>query len=146
MKGNEELMSRVIQVLGFMGLIPFIVPLYFAIHQKALLMLSAERIFIVYSGIILSFLAGAKWTVVMQFLMQSKARRRDLLSSNDDQKAFAEPRHTSAAAMIARTFAVLTNVLAVLAWVVVLVSDNYPLFALLSLLAGYLVVLWMEIG
>ncbi|MFT6193832.1 MAG: hypothetical protein ACJASU_000731 [Cognaticolwellia sp.] len=49
------------QTLGYLGLAPFVLALVFEKFSPALLNISAEQVFIFYSAIILSFIAGTLW-------------------------------------------------------------------------------------
>lgn len=64
------------QTLGYMGLIPFIASLYVSINNMGL-PLDAKQVFIAYSAIILSFVAGTLW----QTSEESKHDRRKIVSN-----------------------------------------------------------------
>ncbi|MBA6293976.1 DUF3429 domain-containing protein [Colwellia sp. MB3u-70] len=49
------------QILGYLGLAPFVLALVFEKFSPALFNIAAEQVFIFYSAIILSFIAGTLW-------------------------------------------------------------------------------------
>ncbi|MBA6225914.1 DUF3429 domain-containing protein [Colwellia sp. MB02u-18] len=49
------------QILGYLGLAPFVLALVFEKFSPTLLNIAAEQVFIFYSAIILSFIAGTLW-------------------------------------------------------------------------------------
>ncbi|QFI37647.1 DUF3429 domain-containing protein [Moritella marina ATCC 15381] len=67
---------RTSQTLGYMGLIPFIAILYVSINNMGL-PLDAKQVFIAYSAIILSFVAGTLW----QTSEERKHDRRKIVSN-----------------------------------------------------------------
>ena len=100
--------------LGYLGLIPFAVGAALVATGATLFALPAHVLFITYSAIILSFLGGVLWG-------RSLARRESL------QRWL---------------LLLLSNVMALLAWFVLLAQAANPSLALLALSLGYLVV-WL---
>lgn len=104
----------VILTLGSLGLIPF--AFLMVIHLTGWLRsdIHAQSIFITYSAIILSFIAGATWGQVLE--QPSQSRGKSLL--------------------------ITSNLIALLAWLGLLIEQ--PHLSLLALLAGYVSVYWLE--
>lgn len=67
---------KISQTLGYMGLIPFIISLYLSINDTGW-QLDAKQVFIAYSAIILSFVAGTLW----QTNGETKHDRRKIVSN-----------------------------------------------------------------
>ena len=128
-------LARLIQILGYLGLVPFLVPIWFVLNHQSLLGLSPSRLFVVYSGVILTFLAGSIWGTIVNRPLNSPAN-------------YAEPdfRHVEVPIGLAASFAVISNLIALSVWLVILISDNYDFAALFALLTGFVIVLWMELG
>jgi hypothetical protein len=107
--------------LGYLGLIPFIIPLWqmiasveqgLGVHGASLFGLYAPYVFISYSAIILSFLGGILWT---------KGR------FNDPEK-------------VSKPAIVFSNIMALSAWaslILINYSSMLTMFALTLLLGGY---------
>lgn len=125
---SDHNVLKVTQYLGYLGLIPFVVPFgsmcesvlsEAGIHSAAIWGLYAPYIFITYSAIILSFLSGILW---------SKSRR-------------------SSAAVRSSFSLIFSNIIAVLAWITLLMINLSPLmmlFAVTLLLCGYASLLLAE--
>ena len=64
------------QTLGYMGLIPFIISFYLSI-QNIIWQIDTKQLFIAYSAIILSFVAGTLW----QASEQKKHDRKKIISN-----------------------------------------------------------------
>ncbi|TQV73166.1 DUF3429 domain-containing protein [Aliikangiella marina] len=168
-------LKYVVGTLGYMGLIPFIVPLWFVVNHQTLFELSPSRIFIVYSGVILTFLAGAVWGKIVTYYANtsaqsvesrepitlfSGARAEDLrpessglantdVSVKDKQQRFYAQQVTGGnkgSQGLLSSFAIVTNLLAIIVWIVLITSDNDEFFALFVLLVGFTLALWVEIG
>ena len=113
--------SGLIKTLGYAGTVPFLLPVYLmgqaflsskGLQSAALFGLYAPYVFIAYSAIILSFLAGILW-----------AKSRD----------FSQKR-------IARSMIVFSNLLALSGWASLLlinISSMLMVFAVALLLCGY---------
>jgi hypothetical protein len=113
--------NRLILWLGYLGLIPFLVPLVemtdelasgVGVHGASLFGFYAPYVFIAYSAIILSFLAGILW-----------AKSRDFSHKK-----------------IARPMIIFSNLLALSAWASLLlinISSILMVFAVALLLCGY---------
>lgn len=127
--------KTVVQILGYLGLVPFFVAIWYVYINQAFLGLSPSWLFIVYSGIILTFLAGAFWGILIQ-----SSDTKDIGEEFNAPSKFQIPKG------MAPVFAIITNLIALTAWVVVVISDNYDVFALFTLLIGFVIVLWMELG
>ncbi|WP_017219936.1 DUF3429 domain-containing protein [Moritella dasanensis] len=67
---------KIPQTLGYMGLMPFIISLYLSINDTGW-QLDAKQVFIAYSAIILSFVAGTLW----QTSDETKHDRRKIVSN-----------------------------------------------------------------
>lgn len=67
---------KISQTLGYMGLMPFIISLYLSINDTGWL-LDAKQVFIAYSAVILSFIAGTTW----QNSDETKHDRRKIVSN-----------------------------------------------------------------
>ncbi|RDL44299.1 hypothetical protein DN730_07795 [Marinomonas piezotolerans] len=100
--------------LGFLGLLPFIGSLL-AYHTGWFhASLTAQKLFISYGAIILSFLGGAIWGQVLEQPFQTKGR----------------------------LLLICSNLIALVAWVGLL--TNQPQLSLLVLLLGYVSLFWVE--
>ena len=64
------------QILGYMGLIPFVISFYLSI-QNISWQIDTKHVFIAYSAIILSFVAGTFW----QTSEQKKHNRKNIISN-----------------------------------------------------------------
>lgn len=105
------------KTLGYLGVLPFLIPAVCALLSIPLFQLDPLEVFIAYSGIILSFLAGTLWGRCLG-TEQVHAQERGLLLSS--------------------------NAFALAAWLCLLLS-RYPL-ALLILMLGFIAVLLVELG
>lgn len=103
-----------IRLLGYAGLLPFILALAMQLLDRQLFSLQAIAVFTTYSAVILSFLAGALWG-------------RGLFMSGEGG---------------ARLLLVCSNFVALLAWGSILLNVEGP--ALLLLSAGFVVVFTIE--
>lgn len=104
-----------IQTLGFLGLLPFIISTFeyhFDFYEYGFI---AQSAFVAYSAIILSFLCGAIWGQVLEQPYQVKGKAL-LIGS---------------------------NLVAILAWCGLLIHQ--PHLSLLLLLCGYISVFWLEV-
>lgn len=121
-------MFRLINILGYLGLIPFLgclaVMLFSAIFRQGLDSASifgfyGPYVFIAYSGVILSFLTGTLW---------SQARLSQHIS-------------------LAKSAIVFSNLLALMVWFCLLIIYVSPIFTLMAvclLTAGFLALLYFE--
>lgn len=121
-------LSRLVNILGYLGLIPFLLPLAVmlhgvafgqGLHSASIFGFYAPYVFIAYSGVILSFLTGTLW---------SQARLCEEMS-------------------LARSAIVFSNLLALLAWLCLLIIYISPIFTMLAvalLMLGFLSVLYLE--
>jgi len=119
--------STLMKILGYAGLVPFLVPGYLmgqaffsapGLQSAAIFGLYAPYVFIAYSAVILSFLSGTVW-------------------------AYARPMEGG----LSRGAIVVSNLLALSAWLSLLliyVAPIMTLFALCLLMAGYLGLLVIE--
>ena len=108
--------SRVINSLGYAGLLPFLVAVWAAYAEQSFGAWSASHLFLSYSVIILSFLAGALW---------GKA------------KELAEPN-------VGRLLLIGSNVFALTAWLAGLLGTDYLSAALLLSMSGFILVYLVE--
>ena len=121
-------MTRLMTVLGYLGLIPFLLPLMVMINgfmfgnglqSASVFGFYGPYVFISYSAVILSFLTGTLW---------SRAR-------------------TAEASFLARAAVIASNLIALTAWASLLLIYVAPLltmFAVCLLVAGYLSMLCIE--
>ena len=119
--------STLMKILGYAGLVPFLIPVYLmgqafvsapGLQSAAIFGLYAPYVFIAYSAVILSFLSGTVW-------------------------AYARPMEGG----LSRGAIVVSNLLALSAWLSLLliyVAPIMTLFALCLLMAGYLGLLVIE--
>ncbi len=103
-------MSESIKQLGYYGLVPFVAAVVLIFMQQSLMGITGLELFLTYSAIILSFLTGIWWGMRL-----------------------VKPE-------ISIGWIILSNVVAVVAWLALLVS--YHIFALGLLMAGYFAV-WL---
>jgi hypothetical protein len=127
-KSSEHSTSRITKLLGFAGLVPFLVPVVLMVQgalsvkgfqSAAIFGLYAPYVFITYSAIILSFLCGALW---------------GRTASGDCRQE-------------ANSVLIFSNLIALSAWSCTLLIYLAPImstFAVALLLAGYLAVLLLE--
>lgn len=121
-------MSRLITILGYLGLTPFFVCVgvmlhstIFAqgLHSASILGFYGPYVFIAYSGVILSFVSGTLW---------SQARQ-------------------SQQPTLAQTGIVFSNLIALMVWfslLIIYISPSFTLMAVCLLMAGFLSVLYFE--
>lgn len=124
--------SNLINILGYLGLIPFLVPSYLmaegffygaGLQSAAIFGLYAPYVFIAYSAIILSFLSGTLW---------GHARQADAMPSGDG---------------LLQGAIVFSNLVALSAWaslLLIYIAPIMTLFAVCLLMAGYLGLLLLE--
>ena len=124
----QQSVSQLVNLLGFAGLIPFVVPVVLMVQgalaasgfeSAALFGLYAPYVFITYSAIILSFLCGALWGKTVS----------------------GRCRQTSNAVLI------FSNLIALCAWsctLLIYLAPIMSIFAVTLLLAGFLAVLFCE--
>ncbi|MEL0608278.1 DUF3429 domain-containing protein [Vibrio echinoideorum] len=98
--------------LGYMGLIPFLFGLLLSLTASQFLSLSGETLFITYSVVILSFLSGILW-----------GNGIENFESQSSNKAL-----------------ILSNVIVLVAWVVVLLGEQKEFLTTLILIIGYIAV------
>ena len=131
-KSSEHSTSRITKLLGFAGLVPFLVPVVLMVQgalsvkgfqSAAIFGLYAPYVFIAYSAIILSFLSGTLW---------GHARQADAMSSGDG---------------LLQGAIVFSNLVALSAWaslLLIYIAPIMTLFAVCLLMAGYLGLLLIE--
>ncbi|MBJ7549740.1 DUF3429 domain-containing protein [Marinomonas ostreistagni] len=107
--------STVIKVLGYLGLIPFVVSTLTYLFDFYHYSFHAQTAFIAYSAVILSFLSGAIWGQVIEQAPQSKGKAL-LIGS---------------------------NVIAIAGWLGLIIEQ--PHLSLLLLLGGYISIFWLEV-
>ena len=108
--------SRVINSLGYAGLLPFLGAVWAAYAELSFGAWSASHLFLSYSVIILSFLAGALWGKAKE-LEESNVNRFLLISS---------------------------NVFALTAWLAVLLGKDYLSAGLAVSMTGFILVYLVE--
>ena len=108
--------SRVINSLGYAGLLPFLAAAWAAYADLSLGAWSAPHLFLSYSVIILSFLAGALW-----------GKAKELEESN-----------------VNRFLLVGSNVFALTAWLAVLLGKDYLSAGLAVSMTGFILVYLVE--
>lgn len=121
-------LSRLVNILGYLGLFPFLLPsavmlhgVFFGqgLHSASIFGFYAPYVFIAYSGVILSFLTGTLW---------SQARASEEIS-------------------LAKSAIVFSNLLALVVWLCLLIIYISPQFTMLAvglLMAGFLSLLYLE--
>ncbi len=108
--------SRVINSLGYAGLLPFLAVVWAAYADLSFGAWSASHLFLSYSVIILSFLAGALW-----------GKARELEESN-----------------VNRFLLISSNVFALMAWLAVLLGRDYLSAGLAVSMTGFILVYLVE--
>ena len=108
--------SRVINSLGYAGLLPFLAAVWAAYAERPFGAWSASHLFLSYSVIILSFLAGTLWGKAKE-LEESNVNRFLLISS---------------------------NVFALTAWLAVLLGKDYLSAGLAVSMTGFILVYLVE--
>lgn len=106
----------VINCLGYAGLIPFLAAAWAMLGDRTLFQSSPALIFLTYSAIILSFLGGTLW-----------GKARELADS-----------YLSAGLLL------LSNVLALTAWMMLLLGETFIVPGLLIALIGYAILCAVE--
>ncbi|MCG7499672.1 DUF3429 domain-containing protein [Vibrio sp. Of7-15] len=104
----------IVRRLGYLGLLPFALCMVAIGIEKELFGLSAVNVFITYSAVILSFLSGALWGNAIDHIQHALSRNALILS----------------------------NLLAFIAWGVMLQSTDSNMVSLLVLLFGFITV-WL---
>lgn len=99
----------VFNLLGYLGLLPFVFGAWLAITRTSLLSLPPRLVFVSYSAIILSFLGGVLWGRSLS--LGESLRRQGLLVGS--------------------------NVIALLSWLSLLASAGYSDLILIALMTGY---------
>ncbi|ELR66585.1 hypothetical protein C942_04283 [Photobacterium marinum] len=108
----DKIMSR----LAYLGLLPFIISILCIWADKTLFGLSAQKVFIAYSAVILSFLAGILWGNAIDHIKHKLSRNALILS----------------------------NLFALIAWGVLLHSPESYVISVLVLLFGFVAVWFAE--
>ena len=108
--------SRVINSLGYAGLLPFLAAVWAAYAELSFGAWSASHLFLSYSVIILSFLAGALW-----------GKAKELEESN-----------------VSRFLLIGSNVFALTAWLAVLLGRDYLSAGLAVSMTGFILVYLVE--
>ena len=108
--------SRVINSLGYAGLLPFLAAVWAAYLELSFGAWSASHVFLSYSVIILSFLAGTLW---------------------GQAKRLKEPN-------VSRLLLIGSNVFALMAWLGVLLGRDYLSAGLLVSMTGFVLVYLVE--
>ncbi|QYK00816.1 DUF3429 domain-containing protein [Shewanella psychrotolerans] len=103
-------MSKTYSMLGYAGLLPFIISTCLILMGQTLFSIDPFTLFITYSAIILSFLAGTLW-----------GRESSKVHYLNDDKLL-----------------IISNVVSVLAWVTIVINHLYA--SLIILMLGYVVV------
>ena len=102
--------------LGYLGLIPFSVGLILTISNIELLNLNGATVFTTYSAVILSFLSGVLWG-------------SGIASQKNDS---------------VKNLLIVSNVFALVAWVVLLIDSSSFYLATMLLTAGYISIWFIE--
>jgi len=108
--------SRVINFLGYAGLLPFLVAVWAAYANLSFGKWSTSYLFLTYSVIILSFLAGAMW-----------GKAKELEESN-----------------VSRLLLIGSNVFALTAWLAVLLGKDYLTLGLAVSMTGFILIYLVE--
>jgi hypothetical protein len=99
----------IINCLGYAGLIPFLAAAWAVLGERTLFQLSPALIFLTYSAIILSFMGGALW-----------GKARELADS-----------------FLSVGLLLLSNAIALAAWLMLLLGEAFIMFGLQIALIGY---------
>ncbi|PSW20819.1 DUF3429 domain-containing protein [Photobacterium sanctipauli] len=108
----DQIMSR----LGYLGLVPFVLTIICIWADKTLFGLEAEKVFVAYSAVILSFLSGVLWGNAIDHIKHSLSRNALILS----------------------------NLFALIAWGVLLHSPESHLWSVSVLLFGFIAIWFAE--
>lgn len=108
--------NQIMNRLAYLGLIPFALSLICIWADKTLFGLSAHKVFIAYSAVILSFLSGVLWGNAIDHMKTSLSRNALLLS----------------------------NLFALIAWGVLLHSPESYVWSVLVLLFGFVAIWFAE--
>lgn len=108
--------SRVINFLGYAGLVPFLAAVWAAYAKLSFGSWSASYLFLTYSVIILSFLAGALW-----------GEAKELEESN-----------------VSRLLLVGSNIFALTAWLAVLLGEDNLMAGLAVSMTGFILIYLVE--
>ena len=108
--------SRVINLLGYAGLLPFLAAVWADYVKLSFGKWSASYLFLTYSVIILSFLAGALW-----------GKAKELEESN-----------------LSRLLLIGSNVFALTAWLAVLLGKDYLTVGLAVSMTGFILIYLVE--
>jgi hypothetical protein len=117
----------VIVALGLLGLIPFIVPVFALSMDFSIYSLSPSIVFVTYSCIILTFLAGSLWGQIVA----------DYERNTDQGSDTFKPFKMSALAIV-------TNLVALACWFTLLSGALLQSQLLLMLTFGFVLILWIE--
>jgi len=108
--------SHVINSLGYAGLLPFLAAIWAAYANLSFGAWPASHLFLSYSVIILSFLAGALW-----------GKAKELEESN-----------------VIRLLLIISNIFALMAWLAVLLGRDYLSAGLAVSMTGFILVYLVE--
>ena len=108
--------SRLINSLGYAGLVPFCAAVWASYAELSVGAWSASHLFLSYSVIILSFLAGVLW-----------GKAKELEESN-----------------VSRSLLIVSNLFALTAWLAVLLGRNYLSAGLAVSMTGFILVYLVE--
>ncbi|MGF1714728.1 DUF3429 domain-containing protein [Photobacterium chitinilyticum] len=76
----EQSPDKIMTRLAYLGLLPFVISLVCIWTDKTLFGLSAQKVFIAYSAVILSFLAGILWGNAIDHIKHKLSRNALILS------------------------------------------------------------------
>ncbi|WP_144391877.1 DUF3429 domain-containing protein [Pleionea sediminis] len=109
--------SSTAKILGWLGVLPFIISVWYTFQQSSFLGFYPPFVFLVYSGTILAFLSGALWGRIYE--QENRTQRKRLL--------------------------LMSNCFALLAFVGVLLSNLYIPMALAALGSGFWLIWRLEV-
>ncbi|MFT7185467.1 MAG: hypothetical protein ACI84K_000847 [Pseudohongiellaceae bacterium] len=127
----------VITALGILGLLPFLASVYGVVELQSLFGLSPYKVFSTYSAVILTFLAGSLWANVIA------SRDAFNLAPNLVNKG---PSLNWPKENVAIALALMSNIIALLCWVLLMLPVQFYMTLLVVLLFGFIIILCIETG
>jgi hypothetical protein len=130
-------LNFVILVLGIFGLLPFLCSIYWATNPQSIFGLTPIKVFSTYSSVILTFLAGSLWANAI-----ASRDTKHLASSSLN----ITPSIMSQREKLAITLALISNMVALVSWVLLMLPDEFYMISLLAQLFGFVIIFSFEAG
>ncbi|MFT5718618.1 MAG: hypothetical protein ACJAWS_003013 [Oleiphilaceae bacterium] len=130
-------LSSVINGLGILGLIPFLGSVYWNTDPQSIFGLTPVKVFSTYSSVILTFLAGTLWANVIA------SRNSESLAPSSVNKTLS---FVGQQENIAIAFALISNLFAIVCWVLLMLPDEFYAISLVAQLFAFIIIFCFEVG